>query len=68
MRCRDCEHWEPSDCNRQFLPDDHIGVCKEIEDKIEVTLRTGWDGGYVDYIETNCNFFCAEFNPINKQE
>lgn len=30
-------------------------------DKVDITLKTGWSGGYVSAIETNCKFFCAEW-------
>lgn len=37
------------------------GKCSEIRNKLFIELITGWDGGVVDYIETEKDFGCVLF-------
>ena len=63
MKCIDCVHWEPSKFNAHCLPEDHTGICSEIENKIDIDLQAGLDGALIRQIETGCNFYCAAFEP-----
>lgn len=49
--CETCKHWK-------FFRYDY-GSCSKIEEKIEIQLVTGWDGGYVKEIETEKDFGCT---------
>lgn len=73
--CRDCKHWKILDAFKESLAefprDKHPGdgwvdgECEELKRGVEIYLKTGWDGGYVDKIETDANFGCRLFEPIN---
>lgn len=55
-RCKTCKHWTGE------LHDQ--GRCSvKMGDKVEVELKTGWDGGYVRYILTDEDFGCTEHEP-----
>ena len=54
-RCKTCSHWKR---NNNYGD----GVCSKIDEKIYVELITGWEGGYVSYIETNEDFGCTSHN------
>jgi hypothetical protein len=56
--CNNCTHWEPTVYG--------LGKCSIIKQNIEVELVTGWDGGYVDYIETDSEFGCNQHQYLNK--
>ena len=66
VRCRDCKHWNHQidnfmkyhreDPNK--IEDYDTGICAEINEGIEINLSLGWDGGYVENVETDANFFC----------
>ncbi len=57
-RCQTCKHWTPTTLY-DYEGAINDGKCLEIRDKMEITLHTGWDGGYVDYIETESDFGCT---------
>lgn len=69
--CRDCKHWLATSKTRESLenyarsihPDDGWvdGVCTRIGKTISITFRAGFDGGVVDYIETDASFGCRLF-------
>jgi hypothetical protein len=62
MRCRDCCHWQ-QDTFFDFEGVINTGYCgAHLGLKVEFELRTGWDGGVVDKVETEEDFFCANFN------
>lgn len=54
MNCKSCSYWTETLYG--------MGKCSKINEKIEIELVTGWDGGYVDYIETTEDFGCNLFN------
>jgi hypothetical protein len=56
--CETCNYWEPTVYG--------LGKCSKIRDKIDIELITGWDGGYVDYIETESDFGCNLHQYINE--
>ena len=60
MKCSECKHWKRLDISDQWLPEDEAGTCDGLlNDKVDIELKTGWDGGYIDSIETKHDFFCA---------
>ena len=58
-KCLTCEHWKPTTFY-DYPGAINDGKCTGVGSKITITLRTGWDGGYVDYIETESDFGCTE--------
>ena len=56
-RCSKCKHWERE--HHIDLKMDY-GKCSNID--ITAEISAGWNGGVVDYYETDENFFCASFN------
>ena len=59
-KCKDCEHWEQT----TFYDYDGVvndGKCKKIREKIDISIHYGWDGGYVNYLETEGDFGCNLF-------
>ena len=57
-RCKTCKHWTPTTF---YVYDGAVndGKCTGLSSKVQITLQTGWDGGYVDYIETESDFGCT---------
>jgi len=56
--CKTCKYWE----QRTFYVYSgaiNDGKCSKIKNKITIELQTGWEGGYVDYIETESDFGCT---------
>lgn len=51
--CGNCAHWKPSVYD--------FGKCSEIGDALEIEVIAGWDGGYVEAIETEKDFGCNRF-------
>jgi len=46
-----------------------MGVCDAMPgSKMEIALRTGWEGGYVSEIETQCDFCCAYYKELDDRE
>lgn len=58
--CKTCKHW--TDHSLGF------GQCHKIPDfdKIDIEVKAGWSGGYVDKVETAEDFGCTlhEIKPI----
>lgn len=52
--CKDCIFWDNT--REIYIP---AGKCSEIRNHIEIELKTGRDGGYVNYIETPPDFGCV---------
>ena len=60
LRCKTCEYWKQI-TKWEYEGAINSGKCKELpSDQLQVELHTGWDGGYVDYIETEETFGCTE--------
>ena len=55
MNCKYCKFWQQT---TNYGGDYNDGKCSKIKDKLTITLKTGWGGGYVDYIETDEDFGC----------
>jgi len=60
MECKTCKHWEKTS--------EHSGDCEHLEKElfIQIDYSYGGHGGYVDYIETEDKFFCAEFTNLGE--
>lgn len=56
-RCSSCKYWEREKDYYDF------GVCKKVIHGMDIILHTGWDGGYVESIETLENFGCVFHIP-----
>ncbi|MGB6406632.1 MAG: hypothetical protein WBF39_04100 [Planococcus donghaensis] len=59
QRCDACKYWKYN--GNEY----NMGECSKIQEKIEIELELGWDGGCVDYIETEADFGCNLFEEIN---
>lgn len=63
MCCSNCKYWTRLSISDQWLPEDAEGECEGLTIKnVDIELKTGWDGGYVERIETKHDFFCANFD------
>lgn len=59
-RCLTCLNWKQNTFY-DYPGAVNDGKCQGLPgDKLMIELRTGWDGGYVDYIETQSDFGCTE--------
>jgi hypothetical protein len=57
-RCDVCRHWEPTEYG--------FGKCSRIREKVMVDLTVGWEGGVVNFIETDADFGCNQFDIIDE--
>ena len=63
--CINCKHWQGEKNLNPDLPllplDDEIrnGICKELKYHLDIDLKTGWSGAYVEDIYTLASFHCA---------
>jgi hypothetical protein len=60
-RCSTCKHWKQNTFY-DYEGAENDGFCNEIGSEITIELKTGWDGGYVDSIETKSTFGCVLHN------
>ena len=51
--CSNCKYW------KETIYD--YGICSKIGEKLEIDLILGWDGGHVNFIETENDFGCNQF-------
>ena len=61
-RCLTCKHWT------QKTKYEHVnneGFCFQLKDSnlLNIEIKTGWDGGYVEYVLTDEKFGCVEHEP-----
>jgi len=61
-RCKTCRHWIPTTFYKYYGAI-NTGRCNKIRNELDIELITGWDGGYVDYVETRGNFGCVLYKP-----
>lgn len=56
-KCKTCKYWEQ---NTFYEYDGAIneGLCPKLKSTLYIGLQTGWDGGYVDFVETESEFGC----------
>ena len=67
--CENCQHWTRSEYSKNLLPCDAMGVCDALPGcKMLIALRTGWEGGYVCEIETQCDFSCDYYKELDDRE
>ncbi len=59
-RCSTCKFWTKQTQSSWQTN----GICTGLrnDDMVEIEIKTGWDGGYVDFIETDPNFGCVNHN------
>lgn len=60
-RCSLCKFWKQTTFNEYSVND---GKCEQLNrtDKVTINLHLGWEGGYVNDIETDADFYCALFS------
>lgn len=59
--CSTCKFWTQNTFyNYEGAEND--GFCSELSTELEIDLKTGWDGGYVEKIETKSSFGCVRHN------
>lgn len=60
INCGLCRHWKMTQ-KFESVPD--TGECSGMTQngRIVIDVYAGWEGGYVSSIETDEDFFCAEF-------
>ena len=58
MLCKYCIFWSQT---THYDGPYNEGKCSVIHTKLSITLKTGWDGGFVGYIETEEYFGCTLF-------
>ncbi len=60
-RCLSCKFWNQ---NTFYAYEGAVndGFCSELGSELTIELKTGWDGGYVDSIETKSTFGCILYN------
>jgi hypothetical protein len=56
QRCDICKNWKPTEYG--------YGKCKVIQEKTVIDLITGYEGAIVNYIETESDFGCNQFEEI----
>jgi hypothetical protein len=61
LRCCTCKHWKQNTFY-DYEGAVNDGFCSEIGSELIIELKTGWDGGYVDSIETKSTFGCVLHN------
>ena len=60
-RCSLCKFWKQTTFYEHSVNE---GDCDKLNktDKVSINLHLGWDGGYVNDIETEADFYCALFS------
>lgn len=61
LLCANCEYWKVDGFCKEFKFGNRMGKCSELFGEIEIALRTGHDGGYVESITTDDTFGCNLF-------
>jgi hypothetical protein len=59
-RCSACKFWKQT-TNYEHSTND--GICNKLNstDKVTINLHLGWEGGYVNTVETEEDFYCHLF-------
>jgi len=55
--CDTCKFWHKI-TNYTHENAINSGSCEQLHDVLDIDIKTGWDGGYVNRIDTNSNFGC----------
>jgi hypothetical protein len=65
MTCKECKHWGDfktwKPVTREAATE---GRCSELQYRLEIDISAGWNGGVVNTIYTDHDFFCAYFERI----
>lgn len=65
LACKDCLHWKETAHSKSLTYEGHprTGICGQLQysNKLEIYVKAGWEGGYVDEVETSGTFFCADY-------
>ena len=56
--CVTCKHWNAT-THYEYPNAINDGVCPALKSELDILLHLGWDGGYVEVIETRSNFGCV---------
>jgi hypothetical protein len=64
--CKNCKYWHMNIKTIGYCPEDQSGYCDQIDDKIDVHIYYGLDGGYLESIETNTMFGCVLFKECKE--
>ena len=64
-RCSSCKYWNQT-TDWEYEGAINSGGCSRIQDGIDVEIHYGWDGGYIEYVETEGNFGCVFHIPKDK--
>ena len=59
--CSTCKFWKQNTFY-DYEGAENDGFCSELGSELTIELKTGWDGGYVDSIETKSTFGCVLHN------
>jgi 8-oxo-dGTP diphosphatase len=56
--CNTCAHWDRND---SLFHNGRTGRCSEIHcaDEVDIDVHYGWDGGYINYVDTAKDFGCS---------
>ena len=60
-RCLSCKFWKQNTFY-DYEGAVNDGFCSGLGSELTIELKTGWDGGYVDSIETKSTFGCVLHN------
>ena len=60
-RCSLCKFWKQTTFYEYSVNEGNCDKLNET-DKVSINLHLGWDGGYVNDIETEADFYCALFS------
>ena len=60
-RCSTCNFWKQNTFY-DYEGVENYGFCSELSSELTIELKTGWDGGYIDSIETKSTFGCVLHN------
>ena len=58
MNCKDCKFWKQITNHTTIV---NTGECTELVYHIEIDLSLGWEGGYVESVNTEGDFGCLKF-------
>lgn len=60
-QCKNCIYWKQF-TEYEYENISNSGKCSEIIDSLVINIECGWDGGYVESIETEEGFYCKSFS------
>lgn len=57
--CGNCSHWKPNQYGD--------GECEKIREELDIIIDYGWDGGYIEGIDTPSHFGCNLYKGKNEE-